>query len=244
MSKTLLVRVGFPLLLIVLTLISVRLKRPKLERTHLVILGVWAAAWVGVFSYWLSHNGDGGFIRFGVFLTLLGLIAGFATIALIGFVAQAIFAGTTARSLILLTVPLLIVGWYYVEANEPWEGTTTGIVPGHIPEGWVWHGSTGDAGNSYDAYIYVDDTDPDRPPDEDRLLIIGVRREPRDYPTGTTVTRNGRSFGVFEEAGHFLVVENLGAVTIEVSSNGLPEETLLKVAERVHYDPESDAGAK
>ena len=235
------------LLLISLAAISLRSSRPKLQPVHLGMMGFWGIAWSGVILFWWSENASGGGWIGPEIIAIIALYdwaAGLGVIALIGFTAYAIVAGPKARSVILLALPLLVGASLYSESTEQWEGTDTGLSPGQLPEGWVWHGATGDPDNTYDAYIYVEQTDPDRPPNEENQLVIAVRREPRDYPPGRTITRDDRLFRVFDLPGETLVVEHLGNVRIEVSSNKLPEETLLEVAERVDYDPEFDAGAK
>lgn len=106
------------LLLIGLAAMSFGFKRPMLERVHLGILGFWFAAWVGLVLYWLSSNSpDRGWSGVVAFYAMYGLVVGIGLIGLIGFIAQATFAETKARSAVLVALPLLLGAWLYITSG-------------------------------------------------------------------------------------------------------------------------------
>lgn len=245
--------------LVLLSLVAVgwlsdRFQRPKLEQVHLAIIACWLVGWGLVILYWWSLNDSGGgWFGPGVvaFFGLVFFLGGIGVISVIALIARAVSAETRTRSAVLIGVPLLVVVWLYFAFLHPQltesrvsptgVSTHTGLVTEYIPKDWVFHATTG--GPGYDADIYVDHTDLNRPANEDSQLIIGIRREAHAYPPGRTATLSHREFLVIEDGDHILVVDDLGIFKIEVSSNTLPVETLLQIAWGTNWDPSPDEGA-
>lgn len=118
-------------------------------------------------------------------------------------------------------------------APEPPDEFASGLTIGFIPEGFSFVWNEGHES----AVFHVFQTE-----DESEQVSIGRQISPEPYPTpGEQIVRDDREFMLVEDTRETRVLEEVGGdVRLEVVSQSVDSETLLRVAESVVYHPERD----
>ena len=116
-------------------------------------------------------------------------------------------------------------------ADAPPSEVASGLTIGHIPSGFTFAWNEGHETATFHVFTSADDS---------AQFAVGRQISPEPYPiAGREVTRGGRVFTVLE--GETRILEEVGSgIRIEVVSRSLDAETLLQIAESVHYDPTRD----
>jgi hypothetical protein len=119
-------------------------------------------------------------------------------------------------------------------APEPPDEFASGLTVGFIPAGFTFVWNEGHE----TAVFHVFQTE-----DGSEQVSIGRQISPEPYPTpGEEVVRGDREFTLVEDTRETRVLEEVdGDIRLEVVSQILDSETLLRVAESVVYDPERDS---
>lgn len=118
-------------------------------------------------------------------------------------------------------------------APRPPEEFASGLSIGFIPSGFTFVWNEGHE----TAVFHVFQTE-----DGSGQVSIGRQIAPEPYPTpGEQVVRGDRQFTLVEDTREARVLEEIeGDIRLEVVSQTLDSETLLRIAESVVYDPERD----
>ena len=119
-------------------------------------------------------------------------------------------------------------------APEPPDEFASGLTIGFIPEGFTFVWNEGHE----TAVFHVFQTE-----DESEQVSIGRQISPEPYPTpGEQVVRGKRELMLVEDTRETRVLEEVdGDIRVEVVSQTLDSETLLRIAESTSYDPARDA---
>ena len=214
------------------------MKKTKLEQVHYWVLGLWLIALVLAVTQFFSVNQGGGKFQDLIAAVAVGLLlAGILVVGIAAGVARFLFSGRYTRLGVVVAIPALVVVWLFSVSGPgadafPPGSSSTGLTSEYIPEPYVHSGTGSGSGEDYDIYVSRADVD--------SQIFIGIRREGMAYPPGHQVIRGVREFLVVDEPDRTLVVENLGMVKIEISSNSLTEPVLLDIAESTRYDPDLD----
>lgn len=210
--------------------------RPRFEVLHRLIIWFWVIAWGVAMAVWLAEQLRirDKFWMMAPFLAFAFWIFGaMVVLAIAGLVR--LFRDREIRSALLIGIPLLISGWLAIQSGvigpEPPMVLPTGLTVGYVPEGYQFnfesYGSRRRIGHTYRL----------QPADEAKLMM-GLVGTPWTFRDGERVLVGNREFWVDTEDDLTRVVEDLGGIKIEVSSNALPREELLLVAQGLRYDPD------
>jgi hypothetical protein len=114
---------------------------------------------------------------------------------------------------------------------EPADEFASGLTIGFIPEGYSWVWSEGHETATFHTF---------QTQDESELLSVGIQISPPPHPgSGEVVTRGERVFTIYDEGSQIRVSEEVGNDTrVDVVSDSLDIDTLMRIAESVTYDPE------
>lgn len=109
----------------------------------------------------------------------------------------------------------------------------SGLTIAFIPEGFRWVWNEGHETATFHTF---------QTEDESETLSIGIQIDPPRHPgSGEDVTRGDRWFVVYDEGSQIRVTEEAGNdVRVDVVSDSLDVDTLLRIAESVTYEPVSD----
>lgn len=114
---------------------------------------------------------------------------------------------------------------------DPLDVWASGLTIGFIPEGFSWVWNEGHETATFHTF---------QTEDESEQLSIGIQIAPPLHPgSGEAVTRGDREFVVYDEGAQIRVTEDVGNDTrIDVLSDSLDTDTVLRIAESITYDPD------
>jgi len=116
-------------------------------------------------------------------------------------------------------------------ADAPPSEWASGLTIDYIPSGFTFAWNEGHETATFHVFTSGDDS---------AQFAVGRQISPAPYPiAGREVTRDGRVFTVIEGETRILEDGDNG-IRIEVVSRSLDAETLLQIAESVHYDANRD----
>ncbi|MGH8923992.1 MAG: hypothetical protein ACRDWA_05025 [Acidimicrobiia bacterium] len=117
---------------------------------------------------------------------------------------------------------------------EPPDEWASGLTIACIPEGFSWVWNEGHEAATFHTF---------QTEDESEQLSIGIQIAPPPHPgSGEVVRRGDREFTVYNEGNQIRVTEDVGNDSrIDVLSDSLDTERLLRIAESVTYEPGRDS---
>jgi hypothetical protein len=120
-------------------------------------------------------------------------------------------------------------------APDPPDGWASGLEVGYVPDGYSFVRNEGHETATFHVFQTGDGDQ----------VSIGRQISPEPYPIpGEQVDRDGREFTLVETSNETRVLEEMPRdIRVEVVSQSLDADTLLRVAESVSYDPNRDSQA-
>lgn len=114
---------------------------------------------------------------------------------------------------------------------ESADEVSSGLTIGFIPEGFTWVWNEGHETATFHTFQTQDGSE---------QLSVGIQISPPTHPgSGEVVTRGGREFIIYDEGNQARITEDVGNdVRVDVVSDSLDTDTLMRIAESVTYDPE------
>lgn len=114
---------------------------------------------------------------------------------------------------------------------EPADEFASGLTIGFIPEGFNWVWNEGHETATFHTF---------QTQDESEHLSVGIQISPPRHPgSGEVVTRGDREFTIYDERNQARITEDVGSdIGVDVVSDSLDTDTLMRIAESVTYDPE------
>lgn len=114
---------------------------------------------------------------------------------------------------------------------EPADEFASGLTIGFIPEGFNWVWNEGHETATFHTF---------QTQDESEQLSVGIQISPTPHPgSGEVVTRGDREFTIYDEGNQTRITEGLESdIRVDVVSDSLDTETLMRIAESVTYDSE------
>jgi hypothetical protein len=117
-------------------------------------------------------------------------------------------------------------------AEDPPSECASGLTIGYVPPGFAFVLNEFHETAIFHRFASGDDS----------VLAVGRQISPPPYSgVRREVTRDGREFTIVEETRMIRILEEVDDdIQIQVASDSLDAETLLQIAESVHYDPTRD----
>lgn len=114
---------------------------------------------------------------------------------------------------------------------EPAAEFASGLTIGFIPEGFSWVWNEGHETATFHTF---------QTQGESEQLSVGIQISPTPHPgPGEVVIRGDREFTIYDEGTQTRITEGVGSdIRVDVVSDSLDTDTLMRIAESVIYNPE------